>query len=324
MEGVLFPYEKVKKGSHIALYGYNNISQIFFEQLSANKYCEIVLWVIESDEEVKLSHPFCRIEQIINADLDYIVIAEEDSAVARKKMEIITSTGIDQKKVIWSPKYKLNYVRFPTDDLKVFQDAENYLQLVSNYCQGTNLVDGYFYQSDPELSIRGLRSTLDRVRLYGLDKIMFPEMNVLDIGCNVGFLDLEISKYVNSVTGVDIDENFVSAANTAQKIKKVNNCRFICADIKRWNSQEHYDLIIACAVHNWIGFTMDEFISYIEEHLNSEGYILFESNSLDCIDTTFESYVKTLQEMHYKIENSSMSDSRIGKRKAVLLKKVVD
>lgn len=215
MEGVLFPYEKVKKGSRIALYGYNNISQIFFEQLSANKYCEIVLWVIESNEKVKLSPPFCRIEQMINANLDYIVIAEEDSAVVRKKMEIITSMGIDEKKVIWSPKYKLNYVRFPTDDLKVFQDAENYLQLVSNSCQGTSLVDEYFYQSDPELSIGGLRSTLDRVRLYGLDKAMFPEMNVLDIGCNVGFLDLEISKYVNSVTGVDIDESFVSVANTA-------------------------------------------------------------------------------------------------------------
>lgn len=69
---------------------------------------------------------------------------------------------------------------------------------------------------------------------------------------------------------------------------------------------------------------MDEFFSYIKEHLNLEGYILFESNSLDRVDTTFESYVQTLQEMHYEIKNSSMSDSRIGIRKAVLLKKVVD
>lgn len=69
---------------------------------------------------------------------------------------------------------------------------------------------------------------------------------------------------------------------------------------------------------------MDEIFSYIEEHLNLKGYIFFESYNLDCVDTTFASYVQTLQEMHYEIKNSSMSDSRIGKRKAVLLKKVVD
>ena len=31
-----------------------------------------------------------------------------------------------------------------------------------------------------------------------------------------------------------------------------------------------------------------------------------------------------LKAMHYEIKNSSMSDSRLGKGKAVLLKKVVD
>lgn len=59
---------------------------------------------------------------------------------------------------------------------------------------------------------------------------------------------------------------------------------------------------------------------------NNISQIFFEQLSANkyCVDTTFESYVQTLQEMHYEIKNSSMSDSRIGKRKAVLLKKVVD
>lgn len=33
MEGVLFPYEKVKKGSRIALYGYNNIMDEIFSYI---------------------------------------------------------------------------------------------------------------------------------------------------------------------------------------------------------------------------------------------------------------------------------------------------
>lgn len=62
---------------------------------------------------------------------------------------------------------------------------------------------------------------------------------------------------------------------------------------------------------------MDEFISYIEEHLNLEGYIFL--NQIVWIVLILH-----LKAMHYEIKNSSMSDSRLGKGKAVLLKKVVD
>ena len=94
--------------------------------------------------------------------------------------------------------------------------------------------------------------------LMSREEELFHNKRVLDVGCNSGFVTHIISHYfeVESVTGVDIDENLVSVAR---------NRYFQCADCKDRISfhtedysktdatiAESYDTILLLSITKWI------------------------------------------------------------------------
>mgnify|MGYP003319881481 CR=1 FL=1 len=57
--------------------------------------------------------------------------------------------------------------------------------------------------------------------------------NVIDLYCGVGSISLYISKYVNSVLGIEIIEDAIKDAKENAKLNNINNVDFICGDVSK-------------------------------------------------------------------------------------------
>lgn len=75
-------------------------------------------------------------------------------------------------------------------------------------------------------------------------------MDICEIGCGLGYLSLELSHYVNSVTSIDINEDAVSILKENCKKNKIENIRAVCADAKevlpKPQTGKSYDALISC------------------------------------------------------------------------------
>lgn len=77
MNNFIFPFHMVTKNSRIILYGAGTIGTVFFKQIKATRYVDIILWV---DMNYKVyreqRYPVVSVEEISNVDnINYIVIA---------------------------------------------------------------------------------------------------------------------------------------------------------------------------------------------------------------------------------------------------------
>ena len=150
----------------------------------------------------------------------------------------------------------------------------------------------YFYQSFPMLNIGGVRHTDIRIQAYKIYDFITESMNVLDIGCNVGFFDMTIADRVKSITGIEYDESCVKIANDTAGLLGLDNVKFLQADFNEWvkNNSEQYDLVLSFAVHHWLNAEPDSYALCISELLSPGGCLLFESHNLAGIGLEDEAF----------------------------------
>lgn len=106
----IFPYSSVKRGSAIVLYCAGEVGNSYYNQLSRNHYCRIVLWVDRNYQ--KLEHlGVCAPSAIKDAICDYIVIAVRDEKEREIiKAKLIKKYGIPEKKIISEETVRLTEV----------------------------------------------------------------------------------------------------------------------------------------------------------------------------------------------------------------------
>jgi len=137
------------------------------------------------------------------------------------------------------------------------------------------------YQSFEKLGISGKRSSQKRISIYELPRYFNKSMNILEIGCNVGFLSLSMSGYVHSIDAFDIDPSYIMIAKMVEDFCDIRNCHFTVNSVTGFNPTTQYDFILSTAVHGWFGMPFDMYISSIAEWMKSNGLLLFESHELD-------------------------------------------
>lgn len=180
-----------------------------------------------------------------------------------------------------------------------------------------------FYQSFPRIKLEGERPTDIRIEKYDLKRYLSKRVDVLDIGANDGFIDMEISSEVNSVLGVEYNEKLVEIACTAKDILKIDNVDFVCDDYNHWKTINHkkFDIIFSFAIHIWIGRTPEEYANDIYQMLNNNGVFFFESQTLEN-DIKYIDYCREFERVGLKkIREDNIKDDGLTNRRFAIFTK---
>jgi protein-L-isoaspartate O-methyltransferase len=155
------------------------------------------------------------------------------------------------------------------------------------YSQNQKFGRGKLYQSFEKLQIEGQRPTEFRFRAYGLDKLLKKEHEVLDIGCNCGFLSLYVSQQVKNVIGIEYEQSLIDIANFTKEYLGYTNCEFYCADFNQYSTAKKFDVIFAFAVHHWINMPILDYSMKLASLLKNNGFVIIESQNIQTIDKDF-------------------------------------
>ena len=334
----LFPYNLVPQGSNIILYGAGKIGKDFYVQLNIFKnnvnereYCRIEAWVDKSFDGIDLHSPFDYVKNIKNYEFDYIVIAVGNKKTADEIKNNLINVNIPEKKIIWSSYYRfLGREILPKYNSIMLQNFVFFNDILNEYINdrsGFGL--SLFYQSFKKIGIDGQRDTEERIELYDIKNLLKKEDIVLDIGCNCGFLDMQVAPYVKKVIGYEISPSLFNIANKTSKFLNINNVEFHCEDFTSKEHKEKYNVIFAFAIHMWLineNFTENDFVNLMYDLLENNGYLFFESNDFSKFDESFKKLCSLFEDKNMKIcLHENISDKHVSsiKREVVIFQKVV-
>lgn len=184
---------------------------------------------------------------------------------------------------------------------------------------------GQLYQAHEDWGIPGQRPTLERIRNYQLRSAISKESKILDIGCNIGLFGAELSPYIQSYIGIDINKELIDIANLIKKTRKITNCEYKTCDFLNFSQNQKeatFDLVLSFAVHVWIGLPPQDYANLLYKIVTPEGHLLLESNSLHSNDKYFFENVKYFEKSGFIIINQGIiKDDGIIERGFYLLKK---
>lgn len=96
---LLIPYEKIAPGEKIVLYGAGITGRKCKAQLEGLGFGKVVLWVDKMAD--KLDENISRIEEIVNIDYDYVLIAIKSlKAIEQARRSLVQECGIENNKII--------------------------------------------------------------------------------------------------------------------------------------------------------------------------------------------------------------------------------
>jgi FlaA1/EpsC-like NDP-sugar epimerase len=99
----VFPFDKIKAGAGIILYGMGKMGAAFYQQLKRTRYCRLVAWTDRNPDQIEdKTVSVIRIfpHQIIEYQYDYIIIAIQNSMIAEEVKKKLSTRGIPEQKII--------------------------------------------------------------------------------------------------------------------------------------------------------------------------------------------------------------------------------
>ncbi len=97
----LFPYDKIKKGSRIVIYGGGKVGKSYVSQLRKIEYCNILSWV---DKNWSILHAENKeiepVSAINSLKFDYVVIAIKNKKIVEQVFETLQNTGVTKEKIV--------------------------------------------------------------------------------------------------------------------------------------------------------------------------------------------------------------------------------
>jgi 2-polyprenyl-3-methyl-5-hydroxy-6-metoxy-1,4-benzoquinol methylase len=169
--------------------------------------------------------------------------------------------------------------------------------------------EGYFYQSNHDLSIRGLRNTDFRFSFYRLEELLTENTRVLDIGCNAGFLSLKMARYCKHVDAFDLNPFLIRIAKKCSQFEGINNVTFSCSTFDDFPINSSYSMILSLANHHTFDGNMrPDFRKYMErirKIIESGGQLIFESHPKEYKDPLLKKHLDSVADL-FKIESEKL------------------
>lgn len=127
-EMFIFPFEKIKKGADIIIYGLGSVGRCFYNQAVGLKYCNVVAIADQyGDKYEDVRYTVILPEQIPQYDYDYVLIAVASEAVARQiKNELTDKWKISKEKIVFAGNRKIP-VHLADTNLKELLKSEDIL-----------------------------------------------------------------------------------------------------------------------------------------------------------------------------------------------------
>lgn len=98
----LFPFEQIKKGSRVIIYGAGFLGQQYIQQIELTKYCEIVAIVDKNySEYLGKVEKVCPPSDIPKYDYDYIVISMRTKNNLSEIYRVLEDIKVDNKKIVY-------------------------------------------------------------------------------------------------------------------------------------------------------------------------------------------------------------------------------
>ena len=168
-----------------------------------------------------------------------------------------------------------------------------------------------FYQGLEEIDIKGSRSSEKRFQEYNITEFLSKEKKALDIGSNCGFFSIFISKYVKHISGVEINPYLTKIANETKDFLEIENIHFINSSFEEFKTDKKFDIIFSLANDSTIDdntkFNFEEYIEKINNLLNKDGLVIFESQAIDSmISERFEEKFRFLEQKFNIIEKRKL------------------
>lgn len=318
----MFPYNLVEKDSRIILYGEGKVGKEFYLQLHYNQYCVVEAWVDKAFDIFGVNRPFDKVNNIINYDYDYVVIALADTNQAESVREELVKKGIVEEKIIWSRFYSITADIFPDNRELYLKNWDFYLKIVDDYLNTTQWFGGSaWYQGSPEIGIKGARKNAERIARYNINRFIDGNSEVLDIGCNCGFFDIELARWVKSILGIDVEKRYIELANRVKGFQNIENVSFIKGNF--FDIHEQFDAVFSLGVHNYIfegGTSKEGYVKKVVGLTKEKGYVFFESHGLDSDGNQFVEICRLYEKNGMKSVYTTHSGED-GNRKMVVFQK---
>lgn len=137
-----------------------------------------------------------------------------------------------------------------------------------------------FYQNYPPLKMSGSRNTISRLKTYNLLSKVNKKMTALDIGGNICFFSIYLSKYLKHIDVVEQNKNLTDIGLKLMKYEKIKNVKIYNQDFKKFKSNKKYDLILSLAIHKWVGLTFEKYLNKISCFMHKDTLLLLESHAI--------------------------------------------
>lgn len=186
-----------------------------------------------------------------------------------------------------------------------------------------------FYQGFDAIEIDGCRSTEKRFEQYNIQKYLSKKKSALDIGSNCGFFSLYVSKFLETITGIEINPYLTLIASDTQEFLEINNANFISSKFEKFSSDKKFDIVFSFANDSTIDsntdFNFGEYMGKIINLLKDDGLLIFESQAIDIvIPQKFEPKMEIIKQFFTILENKTVKSEyplNVPERLFLVLKK---
>jgi SAM-dependent methyltransferase len=148
--------------------------------------------------------------------------------------------------------------------------------------QGYDYGEGYFYQSLTKAGISGLRDTEARVKAMDLHRRL-KDQEVLEIGCNTGFLSILVAETAKNISCIDINPYLIEIAKISADHIGCQNIQARAISFEEFSTPRKFDVVLSFANHStYDGNTrqsVKEYLLRCSTLLRTGGLFLFESHS---------------------------------------------
>src|SRR5690625_1546534 len=142
---------------------------------------------------------------------------------------------------------------------------------------------------------------------------------------NNGFLLIGLAPYLQRGVGFDISHSCVQIGQAVAQHLGHEHIHLQQSTFDKFKNQDRFDLIIACAVHHWIGLPIEELADQLQRWCADEGLLLLESQGRRSIYRTepdFEQKVQAIAAKGFEIvRRGSLCDDGLNYRAFVILRK---